>query len=253
MSFHVIIPARFQSSRLPGKPLKLIGRLSMIERVCLKAKESGAKSVTVATDHQEIMKVVTDAGFNAVMTNPEHPSGSDRIFEAANLIGLRDHDIIVNVQGDEPFIPSENIQEVAEICKSHQDAMATLCCNISDYSEVTNPNAVKVIFDKNKKAIYFSRSTIPFIRESNEITNQKNSGYYRHIGLYAYTKSFLSSFVAWPESKLELAEKLEQLRTIENGEAIYLEVLEQAPPTGIDTADDLIKANQYVNQMEKNS
>jgi len=248
MSFHVIIPARYQSTRLPAKPLKLIGNKAMIEHVCLKAKKSGAESVTVATDNEEILTRVKEAGFNAVMTNANHPSGSDRIFEAANKIGLTENDIIVNVQGDEPFIPSKNIKQVADIAKKNLNAMATLCCRITDVEEIENPNAVKARFDKNNKAIYFSRSVIPFARDANssqKITQQLMQNYYRHIGIYAYSKSFLASFVSWPESSLEGCEKLEQLRTIENGEAIYLDVLNQAPPAGIDTAEDLIRANEY--------
>ena len=242
MNFHVIIPARYQSSRLPGKPLSKIGDLSMIERVCQRASNSGAQSVTVATDDQRILQCVKDAGYHAVMTKESHVSGSDRIFEAAEILGLDDDAIIVNVQGDEPFIPSENITQVAELLTDKKAKMATLCCSISS-AEADDPNTVKVIFDKNQKAIYFSRSKIPFIREHHK---DNENHYYRHIGIYAYTKSLLASFVSWPESKLESAEKLEQLRIIENGENIYVGVLNSPPPAGIDTPNDLERANQFV-------
>ncbi len=246
MTFHVIIPARYQSSRLPGKPLLKIGDISMIERVCRQAAKSGAQSVTVATDHLEIKKCVQGAGFNAVMTKDNHVSGSDRIFEAAEILGLDDDAVLVNVQGDEPFIPSENISRVAKLVNSKKTQMATLCCSITD-SEADDPNTVKVVFDKDYKSIYFSRSRIPYIREPQKV---EQINYYRHIGIYAYTKSLLANFVAWPESHLESLEKLEQLRVIENGRSIYVDVLDNAPPAGIDTPNDLQRANQlFISQL----
>lgn len=246
MSFHVIIPARYQSSRLPGKPLSMIGDKTMIERVCEKAKNSGAKSITVATDHKAIYDCVVGAGYQAVMTREDHVSGSDRLFEAANILGLDNEDVIVNVQGDEPFIPSENIAQVARIITTKNARMATLCCAIDSLHEVNDPNAVKVIFDTNNKAIYFSRSPIPYIRGQELQDTNLDKIFFRHIGIYAYTKSLLADFVNWPEAKLESLEKLEQLRVLENGESIYLQVLKKAPPAGIDTQDDLLRANQYL-------
>lgn len=242
MSFHVIIPARYQSTRLPGKPLINIANKPMILHVCERAKESGAKSVTVATDHLEIKQVVELAGFNAVMTSEAHASGSDRIYEAALVLGLSDSDVIVNVQGDEPFIPSEIISQVANIVKHRNVGMATLCCPISDPEEASNPNVVKVIFDTDKKAIYFSRSLIPFNRNQGCRSIIDENTYFRHVGIYAYSKTFLKQFVEWPISTLEMNEKLEQLRVIQNGKSIYLEVLKQAPPAGIDTFEDLKSA-----------
>lgn len=248
MKFHVIIPARYKSTRLPGKPLAKIGNRSMIEHVCLRAIDSGAQSVTVATDHPDIKECVEKAGFNAVMTRSDHVSGSDRIYEAAEILNLTDSDIIVNVQGDEPFIPSQNISQVAGLINRYQTGMATLCCPIIDAQEANDPNAVKVIFDANNKSIYFSRSTIPFVRKSSNDSKFGLGDHYRHIGIYAYTKSFLAQFIKWPEARLEKLEKLEQLRAIENGESIYLDVLEVSPPAGIDTPQDLLKANQYYRQ-----
>jgi 3-deoxy-manno-octulosonate cytidylyltransferase (CMP-KDO synthetase) len=246
MTFHVIIPARYESSRLPGKPLCMIGNMTMIERVCHQAKKSGAQSITVATDHLKIKRCVEDAGFKAVMTRDDHVSGSDRIFEAAQTIGLDEESIIVNVQGDEPFIPSSNITQVANLLITKKARMATLCCPI-DSMEAEDPNSVKVLFDKNQKAIYFSRSKIPYIRESE--TKIKSTSFYRHIGIYAYTKSLLQEFVKWPESHLESLEKLEQLRVIENGESIYVDALDTVPAAGIDTPSDLERANQFVNSQ----
>lgn len=247
MNFHVIIPARYESTRLPGKPLAIIGNKTMIEHVCDRAKESGALSITVATDHLEIKKRVENAGFKAVMTRKDHASGSDRIFEAANIIRLKNDDIIVNVQGDEPFIPSDNILQVATLIKQHKTKMATLCCSITSEEEANDPNAVKVIFDKNNKAIYFSRSTIPFNRSGEQLNKSlfSTDQHFRHIGIYAYKKSFLSEFITWPESSLEKLEKLEQLRVIENGESIYLACLKDIPAAGIDTPQDLKIANDY--------
>ena len=248
MTFHVIIPARFQSTRLPGKPLAKIGGKEMILRTCERAADSGAESVTVATDNKKIQTVVNQAGFKAVLTREDHQSGSDRIFEATELLGLRNEDVIVNVQGDEPFIPSKNIAQVASIISNTQAQMATLCCPFIEISEAKNPNAVKVIFDKNKSAIYFSRSLIPFDRNTDTaIQNAQN--YYRHIGIYSYTKAFLKQYVSWPVSNLEKTERLEQLRVLENGEEIYLEVLTNSPPAGIDTKEDLVHANQVFNNL----
>ncbi len=252
MTFHVIIPARYQSTRLFAKPLAEIGDKPMILHVCESARLSGAKSVTVATDHVEIKTIVQNAGYDAVMTREEHATGSDRIFEAAELLSLNDKDIIVNVQGDEPFIPSRIISQVANVVATNhtansRDRMATLCCPIRDINELENPNIVKVIFDKNKKAIYFSRSVIPYDRDKPSMFRPRI--YFRHIGIYAYTKVFLKQFVKWPVSHLEEIEKLEQLRVIENGKCIYLDVLEQAPPAGIDTPEDLEAANLNLNKI----
>jgi 3-deoxy-manno-octulosonate cytidylyltransferase (CMP-KDO synthetase) len=248
MKFHVIIPARYESSRLPGKPLAKIGHRAMIEHVCLRATESGAQSVTVATDHIDIKVCVEAAGFDAIMTDSNHVSGSDRIYQAAEILGLADDDIIVNVQGDEPFIPNQNISQVAGLISKHQTGMATLCCPIVDQQEANDPNAVKVIFDKNSRAIYFSRSTIPFVRGSSAGSDFCLGNHYRHIGIYAYSKSFLAEFISWPESSLEKLEKLEQLRVIENSRSIYLAVLKNTPPAGIDTLEDLVRANQYLQE-----
>ena len=246
MKFHVIIPARYESSRLPAKPLAKIKNKEMILHVCERAKASGAVSVSVATDHLVIKKIVENAGFEAVMTRVEHGSGSDRIYEASEKLGLDDDAIIVNVQGDEPFIPIKNIQQVASIVANTDAKMSTLCCPINDESEVNSQNTVKVIFDKNNKAIYFSRSVIPFVRNKSINSDFSSNNYFRHIGIYAYTKAFLKQFVRWPMSNLEKLEKLEQLRVIENGAEIHLNVLNSAPPAGIDTPEDLIRANQFI-------
>jgi 3-deoxy-manno-octulosonate cytidylyltransferase (CMP-KDO synthetase) len=246
----VIIPSRYHSTRLPAKALAKIGSLTMVEHVCHRANESGAASVTVATDHELIYDQVTQAGFKAVMTKPEHPSGSDRLFEAAELIGLDDKDIIVNVQGDEPFIPPENIALVASLLLNQDFPMATLCSKIETVEEVLDPNSVKVIFNKNQSALYFSRAPIPYCREKPLTAHsQMTSDYYRHIGIYAYRKLFLNQYIHWPQGQLEKMESLEQLRVLENGAKIGVACLNSAPPAGVDTPQDLKAANQYYSQL----
>lgn len=243
--FHVIIPARYQSTRLPAKPLAQIGDKAMILHVCQRALESGARSVTVATDHAAIADCVNQAGFRAVMTRADHVSGSDRVFEAAELAGISDQAVIVNVQGDEPFIPAQNIQQVAGLV-NQQNPMATLCCPILTPHELLDPNAVKVVFNAKGQAIYFSRSPIPYDRGNPVVLGSRLvSDYYRHIGIYAYRKSFLRQFISWAPSKLELVESLEQLRVLDNGCSIAIKALVQAPPQGVDTPEDLTKAQRY--------
>jgi 3-deoxy-manno-octulosonate cytidylyltransferase (CMP-KDO synthetase) len=244
--FHVIIPARYESTRLPAKALVKIGSKAMITHVCERANESGASSVTVATDHQLIFDEVVKHGYTAVMTSESHPSGSDRVYEAAELIGLTDNDVIVNVQGDEPFIPPKNISLVASLIDNDTFSMSTLCCAISRAEEVLDPNVVKVIFDKNDKAIYFSRSVIPFSRDTQiVIGSQLPADYYRHIGIYAYSKLFLKQYINWQTGQFERIESLEQLRVIENGHAIKTACLDEAPPHGVDTQADLDKVREY--------
>jgi 3-deoxy-manno-octulosonate cytidylyltransferase (CMP-KDO synthetase) len=224
----------------------MIGDKTMIERVCLQAQQSGAESITVATDHFEIKKVVEEVGFKAVMTAEDHPSGSDRIFEAATKLGLADHEVIVNVQGDEPFIPPSMISQVADLVSANSAKMATLCCPIETEQEVLDPNAVKVVFDTKQRSIYFSRSPLPYVRNSENKFEFSNQNHFRHLGIYAYTKQFLTDFISWPESRLEQLERLEQLRVLENGVDIFIDEVKQAPPAGIDTADDLANAVDLV-------
>ncbi|MET1255470.1 3-deoxy-manno-octulosonate cytidylyltransferase [Aliikangiella maris] len=246
MGFHVIIPARYHSTRLAAKALALIGEQPMIVHVCQQALKSGAQSITVATDHDEIIEQVERAGFNAVLTRDDHQSGSDRVYEAAQLAGLAEQDIIVNVQGDEPFIPAENIQQVASLLTKTSHSMATLCCPISSAADVLDANIVKVVFDQNLKALYFSRAPIPFCRDNPlKVSAALPTSYYRHIGIYAYRKSFLQKFIGWSPSSLELTESLEQLRAMENGASIAIHVLSDMPPAGVDTLEDLQKAQAF--------
>lgn len=244
MSYIVVIPARYASTRLPGKPLLDIGGKPMIQRVVEQAARCGAERVVVATDDERIVDVVTGFGCEAVMTNASHPSGTDRLQEVAQKLGLDDAAVIVNVQGDEPLIPPSVIDQVANNLAEHCEAgIATLCERIHDLETVMNPNAVKVVFDHQGMANYFSRAPIPWSREqfSSSLSQQLPAGaeYYRHIGIYAYRVGFLHSYVNWPSSMTEVTESLEQLRALANGVRIHVDVALETPPAGVDTQEDL--------------
>ncbi len=249
MSFHVIIPARYQSSRLPGKPLALIGNKPMILHVCEKAQLSGAISVSVATDDQRIFDQVKAAGFQAVMTSSDHPSGSDRIYQAACLLNLDPSDLIVNLQGDEPFMPAGNIAQVAELLSDTSIGMASLCCAIENKQQLNNPDCVKVVLDKDQNALYFSRAPIPFQRDLND--EEQSHAAYRHIGIYAYHFAFLKNYIRWPASDLEKIEKLEQLRVLSQGQSIKMGILTQAPEGGVDNPADLKAANDFFKSLQQ--
>ena len=243
MPFTVIIPARYASSRLPGKPLLDIAGKPMIQWVVEAAKRSGADKVCVATDHQEIFNVVTGLGVACIMTAGGHESGTDRLQEAAAKLSLKDDDIVVNVQGDEPLIPERVIDQVAEnLANNSWAAISTLCEPIRTLAEYTDRNAVKVVFDKFNRALYFSRASIPAMRNTSELEAPSlptDLEAYRHIGLYAYRVSFLNNFIQWPMSALEDSEKLEQLRALSNGAAIHVEPSQLDIPAGVDTEANL--------------
>lgn len=244
--FTVVIPARYASTRLPGKPLTDIVGQTMIERVCLRAQQSNAERVIVATDDERISEAVLSFGGEAVMTDVSHQSGTDRIQQVAAELSLSNDHIVVNVQGDEPFIDPKVINQVADNLHANSWAgMSTLSEKIVEANDIDNANIVKVVSDNFGKALYFSRSTIPYIRDrsTSELTQ---SSYFRHIGIYAYRVSTLNSFVKWPMSTLENLEKLEQLRALENGIAIHCEPACAETYIGIDTPEDLEKARKYV-------
>lgn len=251
MSYIVVIPARYASTRLPGKPLLDIGGKPMIQRVVEQAARCGAERVVVATDDERIVEVVTGFGCEVVMTNASHPSGTDRLQEVAQKLGLDDAAVIVNVQGDEPLIPPSVIDQVANNLAEHREAgIATLCERIHDLETVMNPNAVKVVFDHQGMANYFSRAPIPWSREqfSSNLSQQLPAGaeYYRHIGIYAYRVGFLHSYVNWPSSMTEVTESLEQLRALANGVRIHVDVALETPPAGVDTQEDLERVRVLV-------
>jgi len=253
-SFIVVIPARYQSSRLPGKVLADIGGKPMIQWVVEKAKLSGASKVIVATDNDEVEQVVKNYGGEVCKTRSDHQSGTERLAEVMEKYQFNDDEIIVNVQGDEPFIPPENIAQVAnnlanqvDVCKVSR--MSTLAINIDSVEEAFNPNAVKVLTDKDGYALYFSRATIPYDRErflGNENINDIGEFYLRHVGIYAYRAGFIKDYVSWPTSKLEQIEALEQLRVLYQGEHIHVAVAKtNVPVEGVDTPEDLEKARAY--------
>lgn len=247
MEFTVIIPARYSSSRLPGKPLKDICGENMITRVARKALTSAASRVIVATDNNLVAQSISLEGVEVCMTNSSHNSGTERLAEVCRKLNISNDTIVVNVQGDEPLIPSELINQVAIDLDSHSAPMATLCVPITDQTEVFNPNSVKVIMNKLGNAIYFSRAPIPFERD-NFTKNKSVSSeiHYRHLGIYAYRAGFLQEFVNWESSILENIEKLEQLRALDNGVNIHVSVASIIPPPGVDTEEDLQKVITYI-------
>lgn len=249
MAFVVVIPARFASSRLPGKPLADIAGKPMIQWVWQQAMQSGATEVVIATDHAEVAKVATAFGAKVLLTSPDHNSGTERLAEVVQTLGLAADTVVVNVQGDEPFIPPAIIRQVADNLAQQQKArMATLAVPLSSLAEVQNPNVVKVVTDQADYALYFSRSVIPFDRDQ-AFTAEWSAMYRRHIGIYAYRAGFILDYVRWPVSKLEQIECLEQLRVLWQGEAIHVADALAVPPIGVDTPADLAHANQHASQL----
>lgn len=248
MSFTVVIPARYASSRLPGKPLAMIGNKTMIQRVYERAAAAGAAEVIVATDDQRIIDAVEAFGGRAMMTSAHHNSGTERIAEVIDYLAIADDQVVVNVQGDEPFIPPEIIRQVADNLANQKVAqMATLAVPIESLDEVQSPHAVKVVTDVNGYALYFSRAPIPYERDG---LTQNRMGefadYRRHIGIYAYRAGFVWRYIEWEPSPLEQIESLEQLRVLWYGERIHVAEAIALPPAGIDTPADLERANLAV-------
>ena len=238
-SFIAVIPARLASTRLPRKPLADIGGAPMVVRVAQQAAKSLASHVVVATDSDEIIQVCQQHQISVVKTSAHHPTGTDRLSELVVMRGLSDEAIVVNVQGDEPFIPPELINQVAQALADHPDsAIATAAVVIDDASEIHNPNVVKVVLDANGHALYFSRATIPFQRDGLE----PSIPYLRHLGIYAYKVHFLKAFAGLPPAPIEKMEALEQLRALYNGYKIHVQVYHEVPPPGIDTPEDLLAA-----------
>jgi len=247
-AFKVVIPARYGSSRLPGKPLLVIAGKPMVFHVCDRAKEAGAEQIVVATDDRRILEAVNDYGFDSVMTRTTHESGTERLAEVAEIFQWHQDDIIVNLQGDEPLIPAEYILLAAQSLAAQSIAeVATLAAEVMESEEIFNPNAVKVVLDKLNYALYFSRAAIPWDREGfkqKQIDSVKNDAYFRHIGMYAYRVSFLQRYVQWDASALERIEMLEQLRILWEGEKILVAKVAKAPEAGIDTQEDLLRVER---------
>jgi len=247
VDFHVVIPARHASTRLPGKPLLPIAGKPMVVRVAERAAQSGAQQIWVATDHHAIANVVHEHGFKACLTKDTHASGTDRIAEVAEQHNWSDNTIVVNVQGDEPLMPPELIRAVAEHLHNHPEcAMATACHAIHDEASLRNPNIVKTVLDKNGNALYFSRAPIPWPRDTfaQQQPLPADLPVLRHIGIYAYRVSFLSAYGQLAPAAIEQFESLEQLRALYYGYKIGVTIAEQAPPGGVDTEQDLHTARQ---------
>ncbi|MCB1687272.1 MAG: 3-deoxy-manno-octulosonate cytidylyltransferase [Halioglobus sp.] len=243
MAYTVVIPARYGSTRLPGKPLLDILGKPMVQRVWEQAQLSAAARVVIATDDARIVEVARSFNAEVCLTKPEHPSGTDRLQQVAGELGLPDDHIVVNVQGDEPLIPPQVIDQVAANLGQHTQAgIATLCEEITTIAELTNPNAVKVVRDVNSMALYFSRAPVPYPRDAfmqDQGAMPATGHWYRHIGIYAYRTGFLHRFVTWEPALLEQLECLEQLRALYYGVGIHVAEACQRVPPGVDTQDDL--------------
>ena len=237
--FHVIIPARFAASRLPGKPLLLIEGRPLIQWVWQRAQDSGARSVRIATDDVRIRDAAAKFGAECVMTSPDHASGTDRIAEVVRSCGLGAEEVVVNLQGDEPMMPAGEIARVAAGVTGGVD-IATAVAPLSLLEEFLDPNCVKALRAGDGRALYFSRAPVPWPRD-NVSGGRPNAfkGAWRHIGIYAYRVRSLLQFASWTPTPLELTEKLEQLRALEHGMHIHLVTLDEPPPAGVDTPQDL--------------
>ncbi|WP_089138630.1 3-deoxy-manno-octulosonate cytidylyltransferase [Vibrio rumoiensis] len=240
MSFTVVIPSRYQSSRLPGKPLADIAGKPMVQWVHQQALQAGAERVIVATDDARIEAVVKSFGGEVCMTSPDHQSGTERLAEVVEKMGIADDHIIVNVQGDEPLIPPSIIKQVADNLANSTAPMATLGVSIDESEEVFNPNVVKVVTDEQGYALYFSRASIPWDRDAWASDNKTiRNPLMRHIGIYAYRAGFINTYINWQPSALEQIESLEQLRVLWYGEKIHVALAKEAPAAGVDTPEDL--------------
>ena len=273
VDFHVVIPARYASTRLPGKPLLLLAGKAMVVRVAEQAALSGAQEIWVATDHQGIADVVREHGFKVCMTKDNHVSGTDRIAEFVEQQDWPDETIVVNVQGDEPLMPPELIRAVAEHLAAHPEcAIATACHAIHDEAAMRNPNIVKTVLDKNGNALYFSRATIPYPRDafmglslsegrdscSSSLRGEVGRGalpdglpVLRHVGIYAFRASFLRAYSTLAPCAIEQFEALEQLRALYYGYKIGVVISQQTLPVGIDTEQDLYIAQQVFEILNK--
>lgn len=249
MEFTVIIPARLSSTRLENKPLIDIAGLPMIVRTAKQAALSNATNVIIATDSTKIAHTVQEHGFKSILTDVNHESGTDRIAQATKILELNHDDLVVNVQGDEPLIDPEIINQVANNLKNNSNAVMATCANpITKGEDLFNPNMVKVVCDQKSMALYFSRAPIPWARD--HLSKSNNSlavglPALHHIGIYAYRNSFLQNFSKLPVGTLERFESLEQLRVLENGYKISVNIYDKPVNAGIDTPEDLIRVRNY--------
>jgi 3-deoxy-manno-octulosonate cytidylyltransferase (CMP-KDO synthetase) len=249
--FIVAIPARYGSTRLPGKPLLALAGEPMIVHVARRARAAGAADVVVATDDARIEAALAGSGVRVVLTGAEHASGSDRLAEVAERLGWADDAIVVNLQGDEPLAPASGIRAVAEALHDGAAPMATLATPLLTSEELFDPNCVKVVRDLHERALYFSRAPLPWPRDAFQHDRQtlpEAFPFLRHIGIYAYRAGFLRRFAALPRTPLEQLESLEQLRALEHGHAIAVRIAPEPFPAGVDTAEDLARAEQVLSE-----
>ncbi len=244
MSYIVVIPSRMSSTRLPGKPLMDIAGKPMVQHVWERAMQSDASDVYIAVEHEDIKRVAEGFGAKVCMTSDKHESGTDRLQEVVELLGCDDDQVVVNVQGDEPLIPPEVINQVAGLMQNPTTQMATLYEIIQQAEQLFDPNVVKLVSNAAGQALYFSRAPIPWCRDEfatdTEVTTLPTDiEYKRHIGIYAYRAKLLNQFVSWPMSNLESIEKLEQLRAMSNGIGIQVDKACADIPAGVDTQEDL--------------
>ena len=248
MKFTVVIPARYDSTRLPGKPLVDIAGKPMIQHVYERAQESGAENIIIATDDQRVADAASEFAAEVCMTSSQHSSGTERLSEVVTKLGLNNDEIVVNLQGDEPLMPPSLIHQVAQnLADYSQASIATLAEKIHTAAELFDPHAVKVISDQNGYAIYFSRAPIPWDRDAFSITTEElpeQSLHFRHIGLYAYRAEFIKEYVSWPACELEQLESLEQLRVLWHGHKIHVAEADESAVAGVDTEADLARARQ---------
>lgn len=255
MSFSVVIPARHASTRLPGKPLRLLVGKPMIEHVYQRAVESEASEVWIATDDQRIYDAAKSFSANVIMTSGEHHSGTDRLAEVVENRAYGADQVIVNLQGDEPLMPAALINQVAHSLAQHEQAsVSTLCQKIETSADLFDPHVVKVVMDQDGYGLYFSRAVIPWDRDAFAVTMETlppNVDHYRHIGLYAYRAGFIQDYVQWPISPLERMESLEQLRVLWQGHRIHVSLACVAPGHGVDTEQDLQRVEQQLQLQQQ--
>jgi 3-deoxy-manno-octulosonate cytidylyltransferase (CMP-KDO synthetase) len=241
------------STRLPGKPLRLLGGEPLIAHVVRRAREAGAQSVVVATDDARVAEVLDGSEVSVCMTRSDHASGSDRLAECARQLHWADDAIVVNLQGDEPFAPRSGIREVARALVQDDVPMATLATPVDDAAQLFDPNAVKVVTDTRGRALYFSRAPLPWARDAFARDRERlpqGTPFLRHIGIYGYRAGFLKMFAQLPPTPLERAESLEQLRALEHGHAIAVRIAPEAFPPGVDTEADLAAAQRHLDRSE---
>lgn len=249
MGFTVLIPARLASTRLPDKPLADIAGLPMVVRVAQRAEQSSAAQVVVAADSARIADACSRHGVRAVLTRPDHPSGSDRLAEACEHLGLARDDVVVNVQGDEPLIDPALIDAVAALLQQRpQASMSTAAHPIASVADFTNPNVVKVVLQADGLALYFSRAPIPWWRDgfAQGVSALPDPAPLRHVGIYGYRAGFLREFPRMPAAPVESCEALEQLRALWHGHRIAVHVTDRAPGAGVDTPEDLERVRKLV-------